>query len=345
MKQILELMAKAKWFTEALQTFKSSTSIGLDNTLADVIACGLVLQEIAAMEGHPRGEILEQDCYLMHGLSRWHRGGAPRFRLTHSLATQLALTDPDGIDGAEVQLPFGTFLIELPFPRGPLVFDDIDSPRDALCVLVNVTYNSANAFSMPRGDAGTIARALLAEKALGTWDKKAIRMIVISDLLHDNSQYIDDPIIIGDTVALAKQDHLIDNMTGRDRRCCLLASRIVVNLALSLKYRPSGPREGGRTVHDDHGLDSILYELGGDVKIDPRLRAGARAFCVAGSRPQEWELAKRFVVRGHWKQQAYGPGRAERKMIFVEPYWKGPADAPAVSHAYCIDTSKEKSDD
>lgn len=30
--------------------------------------------------------------------------------------------------------------------------------------------------------------------------------------------------------------------------------------------------------------------------------------------------------RGHWKQQAHGPKHAERKTIWVEPYWTGPAD-------------------
>lgn len=34
------------------------------------------------------------------------------------------------------------------------------------------------------------------------------------------------------------------------------------------------------------------------------------------------------VVTGHWKMQAHGPGRTERKRIFIEPYWRGPEDAP-----------------
>ncbi len=34
------------------------------------------------------------------------------------------------------------------------------------------------------------------------------------------------------------------------------------------------------------------------------------------------------VVSGHWKSQAHGIGRAQRKTIFVEPYWRGSEDAP-----------------
>ena len=42
----------------------------------------------------------------------------------------------------------------------------------------------------------------------------------------------------------------------------------------------------------------------------------------------------RFMVRGHWRNQAHGPGRAERKLIRIEPFWKGPDMAEAVSRIY-----------
>lgn len=39
----------------------------------------------------------------------------------------------------------------------------------------------------------------------------------------------------------------------------------------------------------------------------------------------------RWMVRGHWRQQAYGPGRALRRTQYVEPYIKGPAGAPLLA--------------
>lgn len=36
----------------------------------------------------------------------------------------------------------------------------------------------------------------------------------------------------------------------------------------------------------------------------------------------------RWVVRGHWRQQAHGPGRSERRTTWVPSYVKGPQDAP-----------------
>lgn len=39
-------------------------------------------------------------------------------------------------------------------------------------------------------------------------------------------------------------------------------------------------------------------------------------------------LTVRFVVSGHPRLQPYGPGRSEKKLIWIDPYTKGPDDAP-----------------
>lgn len=36
----------------------------------------------------------------------------------------------------------------------------------------------------------------------------------------------------------------------------------------------------------------------------------------------------KFVVRGHWRNQAHGPSMSLRKMMWIQPYWKGTEDAP-----------------
>jgi hypothetical protein len=35
-----------------------------------------------------------------------------------------------------------------------------------------------------------------------------------------------------------------------------------------------------------------------------------------------------WIVRGHWRNQPHGKDRAERRRIWIQPYWKGPDDAP-----------------
>lgn len=42
------------------------------------------------------------------------------------------------------------------------------------------------------------------------------------------------------------------------------------------------------------------------------------------------EWSHRWIVRGHWRWQACGPGRLERRRIWIAPFVKGPDDAPLI---------------
>lgn len=44
----------------------------------------------------------------------------------------------------------------------------------------------------------------------------------------------------------------------------------------------------------------------------------------------EVEWSHRWLVNGHWRNQPYGPGKMERKLIWISPYVKGPDDKPFV---------------
>ena len=42
--------------------------------------------------------------------------------------------------------------------------------------------------------------------------------------------------------------------------------------------------------------------------------------------PRDW--SHRWVVSGHWRNARVGPGRSERRLVWVNPYVKGPDDKP-----------------
>lgn len=46
-------------------------------------------------------------------------------------------------------------------------------------------------------------------------------------------------------------------------------------------------------------------------------------------RAVEW--SSRWLVGGHWRQQPYGPGRKQRRPVYIAPYIKGPDDKPLKS--------------
>lgn len=47
-------------------------------------------------------------------------------------------------------------------------------------------------------------------------------------------------------------------------------------------------------------------------------------------------IRTRHVVRGHWKRQRHGPGRTSTKLIFIQPYWRGPNGAEAEPKTYMV---------
>lgn len=44
--------------------------------------------------------------------------------------------------------------------------------------------------------------------------------------------------------------------------------------------------------------------------------------------PSGREYHHRWMVSGHWRNQPYGPGRSQHRPVWINPYVKGPEDAP-----------------
>lgn len=64
--------------------------------------------------------------------------------------------------------------------------------------------------------------------------------------------------------------------------------------------------------------------------------AEALEFCVEGP------PAIQRLVRGHHKRQVVGIGRSGRRVIWIEPYWRGPEDAPILTRPYKVDSIDKK---
>ena len=82
-----------------------------------------------------------------------------------------------------------------------------------------------------------------------------------------------------------------------------------------------------------------------NLSLSRPVRVDVRKHCrewIAGSGRK---LDKQFVVAGHWKQQPCGPSRSERKFIHIEPYWRGPKDAPIAVRPHILKGPKDPKDD
>lgn len=113
-----------------------------------------------------------------------------------------------------------------------------------------------------------------------------------------------------------------------------LMARLVFGVALeltSLRAAYAHAESGGVIKRDSRGApETTTFTLTRDVKVD--CREAVRAFCRGGATLPTVQS----LVRGHWKRQAHGPQASLRKFIFVEPYWRGPEDAPIAVRSHVV---------
>lgn len=97
------------------------------------------------------------------------------------------------------------------------------------------------------------------------------------------------------------------------------------------------PRIGQITQHDSTPRRRRYIPPGpGDITTGVNLVAlRENATRLPTEEPSEgekkWGLSVRFMVRGHWRNQACGEKLGQRRPVFVAPYLKGPEDAPLKS--------------
>jgi hypothetical protein len=48
------------------------------------------------------------------------------------------------------------------------------------------------------------------------------------------------------------------------------------------------------------------------------------------------KLTVRFMVKGFWRQQVFGPGRVGRRLQFIKPFYKGPEMADLINKPYIV---------
>lgn len=122
----------------------------------------------------------------------------------------------------------------------------------------------------------------------------------------------------------------------------LLANYVAgVLLTVSDRDRPVA-RHGGNASKGSRRRSSPvvgqLYRVGAPVQID--LRETVRE-AWSGKRSGGTPKVQ-FLVRGHWRNQACGPGHAERRRTWIEPFWKGPAESRILLRGHAL--QKEEHD-
>lgn len=136
----------------------------------------------------------------------------------------------------------------------------------------------------------------------------------------------------GDEMWLDK-DPLLLEQTDLDERAYQLFGTLIINLCLAMTNAENVKKAGpGHKVWDKAKSEgrrpgeptTRLFQVGSPVKHDFRA-------CVADYMAGNGnKLTVQSRVCGHYKAQPFGPKLASRKVIWVQPYWRGPEDAPII---------------
>lgn len=268
----------------------------------------------------------------------------PTFFVNGDLAARLART--------EMNVP--NDFIRLPFKSCLFVFDDADTERSLYALNAADTTPPINApISVFASDLDIEAERVIRITAMHGRDNR-VRFCVKRDLRLLPGQDLEDALHTqwgGQSSGVSPTGDRI----GDDRQFMeegLTFIRTVLNVVLYIssatpemsptmaasdRYVPLGPERSAQRRREHEAnfrsqTSSVRYiEIGASYRPFDASEDGDQ---IAGASRKS--VVDRTHVRGHWKPQAHGPGWSLRKVIWVEPYWRGDDMADAIGRPYRI---------
>jgi hypothetical protein len=309
---------------------------------------------------------------LAHWQACWGQVGRPNFDLTQSLAATLVLTDCDTVLSEDVCWPFDSVMVTLPHPGSPIRFTAMDGQTeiDGRWLLVH-RYEQPEerehsveltALMQRVYDSRTLAEgAQRLEDYRRRWAEVPKASMGAVRILSDTGCSIfwrgrlpGPGERMSSWLACKGPEGYKSPHNARDQHALRLANRLATNLFLYIaERRESGawkePR--GRDAEDGHNGRSRpahkppkphTYQLGSEIHLPREMLELARMRSDRVRCRAAWRLAARFCVTGHWRMQACGPKRADRKRIRIAPFWKGPDASRILGHVYTVAAPAEK---
>lgn len=287
------------------------------------------------------------------GTSNW-------FRPTEALTYKLLATDLRGAIVADIHLPMDAFYIEMP----PGVFY-LEDPRTGWHEVRTLTLTQGEITQrtldlVDKRHDSTVMDTPLGKRLLvecygepnqNSRDPFDDAWLFMSYLLEDPNAEVSEVVVSKNSSPTLMRtrgrcgDRIMD---GTEIREFLL--KFVLNFSIYLgseKVRVEHIHEGEiKRLQGDKKWKSLrknvqdrinemrrdrVFEVGSDVVVD----ASIREYVRNGGTGQS--LTYRSIVRGHWRNQAHGPGRALRTKKWIEPHIRG-AELPTkvVGHNYKV---------
>ncbi len=255
---------------------------------------------------------MEEGQVQVFTCATWAHYGFPMVQLaSHRYTAALMATSiPRSI---EIKAPWPAFLIELPTDMLDTEFEGALHPLTHVLVLVNKLATGEEVWSFTAtGPSG-----------VNLWRWRLPLEVLREDPKNDRIRYGAFDL----------------ELTKKDDRTIALLTKLVLNVCIAMtdpdNVKPVGKHrktayEGPRRFSKEPELRT--YKVGKPITLD--VRPAIQGYLLGTLRTSP---TVQFLVRGHWRDQACGPGWSKHKTIWIEPYWKGPEDAPINVRAHVIE--------
>jgi len=229
------------------------------------------------------------------GSGLWAHNAFPEIQMPHTYAAALMATKISPSQATEIKPPWSAFWISV--PTGLLSSTDENGVR---CEITGILVTALNI------DGKTVWGYEALSKSVGLFNTR-----IYPEGFADEIGVEDD-----------KWEPLSE-LTTADERTSLLIRRLIGNICIAISDPDNViKRPSHRHVAKKRKArlpTTRVYRVGRPITLDVRQHI------------QDWVEGKKrgritvqFLVRGHWRKQACGPKLAERKLIWIEPFWKGP---------------------
>lgn len=249
----------------------------------------------------------------MEWVCQWVMCGRPQIEVGEKLAASLMLTRVPAEVASATPLPYPAFLVRIP---------------DGLLVTQGAVVRSGGRQEVP----ADLSMAMVMRR-------RNDQLVVVfasrksPTLWMQVSEDFGDVFSPGTDLELpASWEGLVLENTRQDKRAVQLGLQLVFGTVLELLARTAPPRPGvakvgqvsSRKKKESLVPKPLTIRVVREVSLD--MRPAVRDYVAHGTSAP----TVRTLVRGHWKNQPVGPQRQERKLIQVEPYWRGPEEGPVV---------------
>lgn len=260
----------------------------------------------------PQAAEVIAEGYVSHA-ARWARSGLPAIVTPHKLAASMMESNVSSSSLKDVRLPWPAFLVEIPDGLGfenrwVIATEFVDGGEHWLSIFG--LSDKGRMIYMVTPPAPTMAESLQRAASHLRDDDPTRWAANLDDKPHD--------------VGVSRQQAAI--------------ARLVLGICVEMSQKKIrdqirvGPPAVDKIAMKRGKPKAWVFKLTRDVHVDARPMV--RAY-LAGHEGRT--LGVQTMVRGHYKRQPYGEKNLLRRWVFIEPYWRGPEDAPMALRTHIIE--------